>query len=677
MSKDPLLQPYTLGPLTLKNRIMTTSHEPNYAEDGMPKARYRAYHQERAKGGVAMVMTAGSAIVSRDSPPAFGNLLAYKDEIVPWMSELADACHAEGCAVMIQLTHLGRRAHWAGGDWLPTISASDQREIAHRGQPKPAEDWDITRVVQDYADAAERMKDAGLDGIEVQSYGHLVDQFLSDVTNKRGDDFGGKLVNRLTFAETVLRAIRARVGPEFLVGIRLTADEQYQQGGITPDEGLAIIHRLETEGLVDFLNLIRGRVDSDPAMTNVIPVTGMASAPHLDFAGQVKAQTALPVFHAARIPDVATARHAVASGKLDMVGMTRAHMADPHIVQKIIDGNEDQIRPCVGATYCLDRIYLGQAALCTHNAATGRELTQPHVILPTQTRRRVTVIGAGPAGLEVARVCGERGHHVQVLEAAPQPGGQLALAAQNPRRKELLSIIDWRMQLCAAHDVQVRFNLFAEAEDVLETEPDVVFVATGGLARDGELQQGSELGISAWDVISGDAKPTGSVLIYDNVGDHAGLQAAETLAYSGAEVELMSPDRQIAGDVMGMNLTPYMRALQPKEVRFTIATRLLGLKRVGNRIEAELSSDYCEEMTTCRLFDQVVVNNGTQPLDELYHQLVPLSANRGEVDYDALIAGRAQPNAPSGFRLFRIGDAVSGRNIHAAIYDGLRFGNGI
>ena len=179
MSNDPLLQPYQLKHLTLKNRIMTTSHEPAYPEDGMPKERYRAYHEERARAGLGMTMTAGSAAVSKDSPPVFNNILAYKDEVVPWMRQVVDSCHEHGCAVMIQLTHLGRRTGWNKGDWLPAVSSSHEREAAHRAFPKKLEDWDIDRIISDYANAAERMQAAGLDGIELQAYGHLMDQFWS------------------------------------------------------------------------------------------------------------------------------------------------------------------------------------------------------------------------------------------------------------------------------------------------------------------------------------------------------------------------------------------------------------------------------------------------------------------------------------------------------------------
>ena len=676
MSTDPLLQPYKLKHLTLKNRIMTTSHEPAYPEDGMPKDRYRAYHEERARAGVALAMTAGSAAVSKDSPPVFNNVLAYKDEVVPWIQNLTDACHEHGCAVMIQLTHLGRRTTWNKGDWLPSVSSSKHREPAHRAFPKLIEDWDIDRIITEFADAAERMQAGGMDGIELQVYGHLLDQFWSPLTNDLVGPYGADtLENRMRFPLDVLAAIRKRVGHEFIVGFRYTADEA-QKGGITPEEGLEISEKLAATGQLDFLNVIRGRIHTDPAMTDVIPVQGMPSAPHLDFAGEVKKRTGMPTFHAARIRDVATARHAVEAGLLDMVGMTRAHMADPHVVKKIMEGREEDIRPCVGATYCLDRIYQAGEALCIHNAATGRELSMPHTIAPAKTRRKIVVVGAGPAGLEAARVAAERGHDVTVFEAQPDPGGQVRLTAQSPRRREMISIIDWRMAQCAARDVTFRFNTWAEAEDVTALDPDVVIVATGGLPNLELFETGQEAAhvVSAWDIIAGDVKPAGHILIYDESGDHPALQAAEIAAKAGAKVEVMTPDRTFAPDIMAMNLVPYMWALQDKDVTFTVARRLLGVDRSGNRLTATIGTDY-SDFSREQSYDQVVVNYGTLPLDTLYFDLKPLSRNGGAVDHEALVAGRPQEvlrHEAGAFQLFRIGDAVSARNTHAAIYDALR-----
>ncbi|TVS05881.1 MAG: FAD-binding protein [Rhodobacteraceae bacterium] len=676
MSNDPLLQPYQLKHLTLRNRIMTTAHEPAYPEDGMPKARYVAYHAERAKAGVALAMTAGSASVSRDSPPAFNNVLVWKDEVVPHIRALTDACHDHGCAVMIQLSHLGRRTGWNKGDWLPSLSSSRHREPAHRAFPKLAEDWDIERIISDFTDAAERMQAGGMDGIELQVYGHLLDQFWSPLTNDLDGPYGGQsLDSRMQLLMDTLRAIRARVGDGFVVGVRYTADEA-AKGGIDAAEGLEISKRLAECGMVDFLNVIRGRIHTDPAMTDVIPVQGMKSAPHLDFAGAVRAATGMPTFHAARIPDVATARHAVASGLLDMVGMTRAHMADPHIVQKIIEGREDDIRPCVGATYCLDRIYQAGEALCIHNAATGRELSMPHVITPAAERKKIVIVGAGPAGLEAARVAAERGHEVVVFEAQPDPGGQIRLTAQNPRRREMIGIIDWRMAQCAARDVVFHFNTLAEAEDVTALEPDVVIVATGGLPNTELFESRSENPhvVSAWDIIAGDVKPAGHVLVYDEAGDHPGLMAAEAAANASAQVEVMTPDRNFAPEIMGMNLVPYMRALQHKDVTFTVTRRLLDVTRDGNRLRATIGTDY-SDFRRDQHYDQVVVNYGTMPMDDLYFALKPLSLNSGAVDHEALIAGRPQDvnrNPEGRFHLYRIGDSVSARNTHAAIHDALR-----
>jgi NADPH-dependent 2,4-dienoyl-CoA reductase/sulfur reductase-like enzyme len=328
----------------------------------------------------------------------------------------------------------------------------------------------------------------------------------------------------------------------------------------------------------------------------------------------------------------------------------------------------------VSVTYCLDRIYRGGEALCMHNAATGRELTMPHEIELAAVRTKVVVVGAGPGGVEAARIAAERGHETVVFEAASEAGGQLRLAAHSQRRREMISTIDWRMAQCAKHDVRFQFNTWAEAEGVFAENPDVVVIATGGLPDAGALDADNDFTVTTWDIISGDVKPAANVLIYDDAGDHPALQAAEVTAASGASVEIMTPHRMIAPEVMGINLVPYMRSLQDKDVLMTVGRRLKSVEPKDNQLYATIGTDYSDYHSVAA-YDQIVVNHGILPLDGLYFDLKPFSSNLGEMDYDAFINVKPQAvirNASGAFQLFRIGDAVLSRDTHASIYDALR-----
>ncbi len=674
MKNDPILQPYKLKHLELKNRLMTSAHEPSYSEEGMPKDRYRLYHVERAKGGVALTMTAGSAVVSPDSPPAYNNLHAYKDEIIPWLRKLTTECHDYGTKVMIQITHLGRRTNWNHSDWLPVLSSSPIREPAHRSFPKEAEDWDIERIIEDYADAAERMKESGMDGVEIEAYGHLLDSFWSPATNKREDSYGGNLENRISFSIKVINAIRKKIGSEFIVGMRLVADEDWDIG-LSKEEGLEIAKKIIETNKIDFLNVIRGHIDTDSALTKVIPIQGMASAPHLDFAGEIKEVTKFPVFHASKINDVATARHAISTGKLDMVGMTRAHIADPHIVNKIIEGREDRIRPCVGATYCLDRIYEGNETLCIHNPATGREAYMPHEITErTKEKKKIIVVGAGPAGLEAARVCSARGHDVVVYEALDSPGGQINLLSRSKRRKDMIGIIEWRLAECEKFNVKINYNVLADKEMILSQNPDVIIIATGGVPNLNNIQEGSDLAISTWDIISGNANIEEEVVIYDDNGSYPGLQAAEIIANHGSKLEIVTPERFFSPEIGGMNYVPYAKTFIEKMVKISINKRIQKINKRGNKLLVTLGSDYSDDQEKLET-SQVVIEHGTMPLDQLYFDLKSDSYNLGSIDYNSIIKNiftELKKNNQGSYFLYRVGDAISSRNIHAAIYDSLR-----
>ncbi|MBO8191008.1 NADH:flavin oxidoreductase [Streptomyces oryzae] len=675
---DPLLQPFSIKSLTLRNRVVSTSHEPAFGEKGLPRDRYRMYHLEKARGGVGLTMIGGSAVVSPDSPPSFGNLLLYRDDVVPWLRRLADDVHAAGAAVMCQITHLGRRTSNYAGDWLPVLSASPLREPAHRAFPKAAEPWDLDRIVRDYADAAARCEEGGLDGIEIQSYGHFFDSFLSPTTNRRTDAFGGTLANRMAFPRRVIRAIRSAAGSEFVVGIRMMMDED-RPDGLTFDEAL-VAARCYIEDGIDFVSTIKGSIESDASLARAIPSMGTPSAPFLEFTAEVRRRLDVPVMHAGRIADVATARHAVREGMLDLVGMTRAQIADPHLVAKVAAGDEDRIRPCVGASYCLDAIYDSGDTKCIHNAATGRELRLPHTVERAPERKKAVVVGAGPAGLEAARVLGERGHDVVLYEAADLPGGQIRMAASNSRRRDLLGIVDWRVHECEVLGVDLRCGVFAEAEDVLAERPDVVLVATGGLPDPSFLAQGADLVADTWDVLSGALRPRGRVLVYDDNGGCPALDAVEVLARQnagrgGVVIEYVTPERTLAPDVGSMNAPAYLKIFAEHEVGTTPAHRLLSVRRrKDGQLSATLRSEYAAKETE-RLVDHVVVEHGTLPNADLYWELLPGSGNLGRLDHRALLAGEPQPDAgnPRGrYQLFRLGDAVTSRNIHAAVLEALR-----
>ena len=668
-----LLDPFRLRHLTFRNRLMSTSHAPGYVEDRHPKLRYQLYHEEKAKGGLALTMFGGSSNIAPDSPSAFGQIWIGDDSIVPVLREFSERIHRHGCAIMCQITHMGHRTLWNVEDWLPPIAPSPVREHAHRSFPKEMDRGDIRRVVRAFGDAAARCRDGGLDGVELLAYGHLIHQFWTPLVNRRTDEYGGSLENRARFGLEVLEEVRRRVGDDFLVGFRMMGDEM-KEGGLDQENCLALAKIYADTGMCDFLNVVAGQVGDERGLSLSIPSMAGPRAPFVHIAARMKHETGLAVFHATRIMDLPTAEHCVREGLVDMIAMTRAHMADPHIVAKMMRGEEERIRPCVGAGYCIDRIYVGGDALCLHNPATGRERTMPHVVRPGGgPRRKVVVVGAGPAGLEAARVSALRGHEVVVFEAASEPGGQIVLAARATWRKELLGIAEWLAAEVEHLGVALHFNRYAEAADVLAERPDVVVTATGGVPNL-DRAAGAEHAVSVWDVLGGQVEPGAEVLVFDDHGDHQGPSVVDYLASRGSSVELATPDRLTAHEVGATNYPVYLASFYAKGVTLTPDRRLRSVERDGNRLRAVLRNEYTDEEET-RFVDQVVVEHGTLPAAELFQELAPLARNEGELDIEALIAGRPQAvasNPDGAFMLFRVGDAVASRNIHAAIYDSLR-----
>ena len=668
-----LMSPLRIRHLTLKNRVMSSAHAPAYTEGGVPNERYQAYHEEKARGGLALTMFGGSSNVARDAGSIYGQIYVGSERIVPHFRDFARRIHRHGTALMCQISHMGRRTSWDAGDWFATIAPSVVRDPAHHSVPREMSTRDILRIVKAFGEAARRCRDGDLDGCELLATTHLLGQFLSPLSNRRSDAYGGSLDNRARFLLEAIEETRSRAGDDFVIGVRYAADEA-NEGGLSQEEGLEIARLVARTGAVDFLN-VNGRYAGTAAgMAETYPGMAFASAPYLALARRVREASGLPVFQAARINDLATANFAVAEGFLDMVGMTRPHLADPHIVAKLGRGEEARIRPCVGAGYCIDRGYNGRDALCLFNAATGREGTMPHAVPPAARAKTVVVVGGGPGGLEAARVCGERGHRVILFEAAERLGGQLILAARATWRRDMSAIVDWYRSELDRLGVGVRLGTYADDETVRAETPDVVVVATGGVPIQALPEGGEDLALTSWDVLAGQAAAEGRVLVYDETGSHSGVSTAEFIAAAGHEVELVTPDRQVGLTIGGLNYPIHLRELYGAGVKLTPDLRLLGAERDGNGVRVRMLNCYSRAIEE-RHVDRLVTNFGTMPADEIFQDLLGASRNHGEFDIDELAEGRLdtpRANADGGFLLFRVGDAVASRNVHAAIYDALR-----
>ena len=664
---DPLLRPFSLKHLTFRNRIMSTSHACGLAEGGMPAERYQRYHEAKAKGGIALTMFGGSSNVSPDSQWNFPQINLHDERIVEHFRRFSKRIHAHGAYLMCQVSHVGGRGEPYAGARLAPVGPSPLRETLHRAFAREMDEHDIVRVVADYARAAARCREGGLDGIETLAGAHLIGQFLSPATNRRTDRFGGSVENRCRFGLMVHEAIREAVGDDFVVGLRFVVDEA-GEGRLDFEECLEIARIFQASGTIDFFNAIYGRMDTQIKLA-VDCMPGMASpmAPFLARAGAFRQAVDLPVFHATRITELATARYAIREGLLDMVAMTRAHIADPALVAKMARGHESRVRPCVGATHCMSEL----RPTCLHNPSTGHERELPHEIETAPTRRRILVAGGGPAGLEAARVCAERGHEVRLFEASGRLGGQVLLATQASWRRDLVGLVDWRRQELERLGADVRFNRYVEPEAVGAESADVVIVATGGVP-DIDWMDGAEHCTSVWDVLTGASRPSEDVIVYDGTGRHAALTAAEKLRLAGSDVAFFGLDGHLAMEMAYSEQVIWRRRTYEIGVEPKLDRRLVRVERDGNRLRATFRNELTDAVET-READQVVVEHGTRPADALFRDLRDRSSNRGTVDQEALLRGRPQPAAGgNGFRLYRIGDAVSSRNIHAAVLDAFR-----
>jgi len=565
-----LFSPLPLGPRVARNRIVSTPHTTGFAVGGFPQERWLAYEREKARGGCGTVMMFGSASVHPTSPvAAAGGVELWDPAVVPHLRRLAEAIHAEGALCLAQVSHWGRGGVGPYADW-PLLAPSDEPDETHHGIPRALSKVEIRELVEAFGRAAGHVRQGGYDGVDLSCWGgHLTEQFLSPVSNRRRDEYGGSLDNRLRFCQETLEAVRAAAGPDLVVGARLTGD-QLVEGGLTLEDTQAIAARLAATGRLDYVTVSGGSTEQYRALPYVTPTYYVPLGLYNRFAAAVKAVVRIPVIVAGRIVHPAQAEEVLAEGWADAVAMTRSLIADPELPRKAREGRVDEIRLCTGASEaCIGRRIQGKTIACIQNPAIGRE-TELGPIAPAARARRVVVAGGGIAGLEAARAAARRGHRVVLLEAAAELGGQLRALWRSPARQSYQEVVRWLAAEVERAGVEVRIGVEATAASVLAGRPDAVVVATGARPRALEVPVAPEARVlTAEAVLLERVSPGRRCLVVDYHGHMPGPSAAEALADRGCQVEIATRYFTVGEDLDPRLKTSVYTRLTEKGVAMT------------------------------------------------------------------------------------------------------------
>lgn len=638
-----LFQPLQIRGKRLKNRIMSSGHDTSMPTDNLVNEQLIAYHRARAEGGVGLIVLQVAGV--HDSARYTSHvLMATDDACIDGYRRLAETCHAHGTVVLSQIFHPGREIMESADGLLAVAYApSAVPNERFRVMPRALDQDMIDEIIQGYADAARRLHQAGLDGVElVASHGYLPAQFINPRVNRRTDGYNGELEQRLRFIREILGAMRASTDAEFIIGLRISADERDPEG-LTEDESLAAVQLLQ--GQLDYVHIVAGTSASLGGAVHIVPPMAVEAAYLAREAGTFKAKLSIPLFVTGRINQPQEAEAIIAKGQADVCGMTRALICDPQMPNKSDSGHAEDVRACIACNQaCIGHFHKGLPISCIQHPETGRELLygQPK---PSARGKRILVVGGGPAGMKAAAVAAQRGHHVTLYEASAQLGGQIQLAQLLPRRSEFggaSTNLQREMQLAG---VEVVRNTRVDRALIEREKPDHVIIATGAQPYWPNFERGGELQVvDAWQVLRDEVQLGRSVVVADWRCDWIGPGIAERLVRAGHQVQLA-----VNGTHCGENLPLYVRDQLAGELH-KLAVPIIPYARLYGCDDSTVYLQHTAsgEPMLLENVDSLVLCQGHQSVDDLGQQL------KGLVPFQ------------------RIGDCLAPRTVEEAIHEGLK-----
>lgn len=602
-----LFTPLKIGTFEVRNRILSTAHFTGYAERGLPSERHMHYWGSKAKGGIGLIVTEVQPVhPSAGMSPTM--ILCWRDDVIEPFRRVADYVHQYGARIVAQIWHPGRQGGGANGfpSWAPSaIPYGPRQNVPHEMTLEEVEE-----VIAAYGAAARRMREAGADGVEIHAaHGYLPQQFLSPLTNKRHDSYGGTEESRVRFATAVIESVRAAVGADYTVGMRISGDE-YQSGGLSLQDMQRIVGTLTFGNKLDYINVSYSGAP-------VIAPMYVPSGQFVYLAAGVKQVTDLPVFCIGRINDPVLAENILAQNQADMVGMTRANIADPELPNKAREGRLNEIRRCVAISEgCWGHVSTQQPITCVFNPSVGRE--KESEITPAPVKKKVMVIGGGIAGMEAARVAAARGHQVSLYEKERYLGGQLQIAARAPGRQDMAEPVRYYENQFKLLGVDIHLGTEVDAALLHREAPGAVIVATGGRPRPLPICGGSGPNVmQARDVLMGFCEPGESVLLFATDQGMEGLTTAEFLAAHGKKVQVLIPQMTLGGSVDPATTNMLRQRLDKAGVQITLGTRL---EAIDGRTVTVVSGA-TDGLGQIHDIDTVVIALGSEANDDLYKQI--------------------------------------------------------